>query len=350
MTVQEARAIAREWVELNGSRYPGYCGAYLSGSFLQAAEDDTWPETSDIDIVIIINDKPPEIKPGKFPCSGVLLEVSLIHKREYASLDHILSTHYLAFALHTDGILNDPYGLLKPLHLEIKEQYAKDFWVRKRCRSFIAHIRDSILNFNSNAPFHEQVTMWLFPTGITTFPILAAALQNCTVRKRYTAARMVLNAYGLMAFYSPLIRHLTGDAFQADSLPGHLLELETTFDLACKTTGPAIHYPFRSDISFSSRPVAIDGSRHLLESAYPAEAVFWMAATFARCHAILFMDAPELHQERLPAFQAFMSSLGITGSEAMVRRYKTLLAFLPEVEQITDTIIQKGNKVGCIMP
>ena len=69
-----------------------------------------------------------------------------------------------------------------------------------------------------------------------------------------------------------------------------------------------------------------------------------MAATFARCHAILLMDAPELHQERLPAFQAFMSSLGITGTEAMIRRNETLLAFLPEVEQVFDHIIQKRNK------
>ncbi len=340
MTVQEARAIAREWVEKCGSHFSGYCGAYLSGSFLQAAEDDTWPDTSDIDIVIIIDDKPPEIKPGKFPYSGVLLEVSLVHKREYASIEHILTTHYLAYALHIDGILDDPYSLLKPIHLEIKEQYAREFWVRKRCRSFIAHIRDSILSFNRNAPFHEQVTGWLFPTGITTFPILAAALQNCTVRKRYTAARMVLNAYGLMEFYSPLIRQLTGDAFEADSLPGFLKELATTFDLACNTSGPSAHYPFRSDISFSSRPVTIDGSRELIESAYPMEAVFWMAATFARCHAILFMDAPELHRERLPAFQAFMASIGITDSEAMVKSNEALLAFLPEVERIAVTIIQ----------
>ncbi len=341
MIVREARAIAREWVEQYGPRFLGFCGAYLSGSFLQAPEDDIWPETSDIDIVIIIEDKPPEIKPGKFQYGGVLLEVSLIHKGEYTSLKHILSTHYLAYALHIDGIINDPHGFLKPLHLEVKEQYAKDFWMRKRCQFIIAHIRDSIAHFNRNAPFHEQVTGWLFPTGIATFPILAAALKNCTVRKRYTAARMVLEAYGLMEFYPPLIRLLTGDIFKVSSLPGHLRELETTFDLACKTTGPSVHYPFRSDISFSSRPVALDGSRDLIESAYPMEAVFWMAATFARCHAILFMDAPELHHQRLPAFQAFMSGLGISGPEEMDRRNEALLAFLPEIERIADTIIQK---------
>lgn len=341
MTVREARVIAREWAERYGSGFPGYCGAYLSGSFLQAAEDEVWPETSDIDIVIVINKEPPEIKPGKFLCGGVLLEVSLIRKEEYASLEHILSTHYLAYALHMDGILADPEGYLEPLHLEVKEQYAREIWVRRRCRSFIDHIQASIASFNTGAPFHEQVTGWLFPTGITTFPILAAALENCTVRKRYTAARTVLETYGLTDFYPPLTRLLTGDDFNALSLPDHLHELETTFDLAANTRGPSAHYPFRSDISFSSRPVALGGSRALIESAYPMEAVFWMAATFARCHAILSMDAPALHQERLPKFQAFMASLGITGTGAMVRRNEALLAFLPEVERIADAIIQK---------
>jgi hypothetical protein len=341
MIVREARAIAREWVEQYGSRIPGYCGAYLSGSFLQAAEDDIWPETSDIDIVAVIDGEIPEIKPGKFIYSSVLLEVSLIHKKEYASMEHILSTHYLAYALHMDGILNDPHGFLEPLHLEVKEQYAREYWVHKRCQSFIAHIRDSVAHFNRSAPFHEQVTGWLFRTGITAFPILAAALKNCTVRKRYTAARTVLEEYGLMDFYPPLIRLLTGDAFKAGSLPGFLKELETTFDLAANTRGPSARYPFRSDISFSSRPVAIDGSRRLIESAYPMEAVFWMVATFARCHAILSMDAPQLQQKRLPAFHAFMSGLGITGTDAMGRRNEELLAFLPEVEHIADAIIEK---------
>ncbi len=341
MNVQEARAFAGEWVEQYGSRFPGYCGAYLSGSFLQASSHDTWPETSDVDIVLVIDAGHSQIKPGKFHYRGVLLEVTLILKQEYASHEHILTTHYLAYALHIDGILADPQGWLKPLHCEIKAQYAKDYWVRKRCQSFFARIRDDVARFDKDAPFHEQVTRWLFPTGITTFPILAAALQNCTVRKRYTAARMVLEAYGLMDFYPRLIHMLTGDTLKEDHLPGHLQELEITFDLAVKTSGPSVHYPFRSDISQTSRSIAIDGCRELIESAYPAEAVFWMAATFARCHAILSMDAPDMHQKRLPAFQAFMSAIGITGPEAIVRRNQKLLAFLPEVQLVTEDIIQK---------
>ena len=343
MHVQEARAIAQEWVEQYGSRFPGYCGAYLSGSFLQASKDDDWPETSDIDIVLVIETELPKTKPGKFQYRGLLLETTLIRRAEYASPEHILTTHYLAYALHIDGILADPKGWLKPLHLEIKAEYAKACWVRKRCQSFIDHIKDCIGSFSAGLPFHDLAMRWLFPTGITTFPILAAALQNCTVRKRYTAARKVLEAYGLMGLYPPLISLLTGDALRADSLPGHLRELESTFDLAASTGGPSAEYPFRSDISQASRSIAIDGCRQLVESPYPMEAVFWMAATFARCHAILSMDAPDIHQNRLPAFQAFMSAMGITGPEAMVRRNQQLLAFLPQVEKAAGEILQRGR-------
>jgi hypothetical protein len=341
MNCKQAREIAQDWVKHHGSLLPGYCGAYLSGSFLNAADTDAWPETSDIDVVVVIDADPPAVKPGKFLFSGVLLEVTLIEKKEYASLEHILLTHYLAYALHTDGILDDPQGWLRPLQVQVKAQYADETWVRRRCQGFIAYITDCTAQVNTAFPFHEQVTRWLFSTGITTFPILAAALQNCTVRKRYTAARAVLQTYGLMDFYPPLMKLLTGDDLHADSLPGHLRELEITFDLACRTTGPSSNYRFRSDISPIARPIALDGCRQLLNSPYPAEAVFWMAATFARCHAILHMDAPDLHALRLPALRAFLAEMGITGPEAISRRNRELLSFLPEVERIADILIQK---------
>lgn len=340
MNCQQARDIAQDWVKHHGASLTGYCGAYLSGSFLGAAGADLWPETSDIDVVVV-TDAPPAAKPGKFVYRNVLLEVTLMEKMEYVSLDHILSTHYLAYALHRNGILDDPQGWLRPLHEQVKAQYADETWVRRRCQSFIAHIADCAAHIGTAAAFHEQVTRWLFPTGITTFPILAAALQNCTVRKRYTAARMVLQAYGLMDFYPPLMALLTGGGLRPESLPHHLRELEVTFDLACQTSGPSSHYPFRSDISPIARPIALDGCRQLLASPYPEEAVFWMAATFARCHTILHMDAPKLHAWRLPAFRAFLSEMGIAGPEAISQRSRELLTFLPEVERIAELIIQK---------
>lgn len=345
MNVQKARSIAQEWVDQYGSRLPGFCGAYLSGSILAADGQDSLPETSDIDIVVIINQEPPKEKPGKFSYRRVLLEVTLIRAEEYASPEHVLSTHYLAYALHKDGILADPMGWLRPLHQSVKTQYANNNWVRRRCQSFLTRIKDCAARFDTDGPFHEQATQWVFPTGITTFPILAADLQNCTVRKRYTAARMVLESYGLTDFYTPLIRLLTGDKFRPDSLPGHLKELETTFDMASLTEGPSFHYSFRSDISQESRFIAIGGCSHLIASPYPMEAVFWMAATFARSHTILSMDAPDLHRKRLPSFAAFMADIGITGPEAFARRNQELLAFLPEVERVYNIIIQERTKV-----
>lgn len=341
MLVEQAHAVAQEWVEQYASHLAGFQGAYLSGSFVTASSGESWPRTSDIDIVVITGGEPPEKKPGKFPYRGALLEVTLIPMREYASKEHILSTHYLAFELNAGVLLADPMGWLHPLHEQVKAEYGKEQWVLARCHSFIDRIQSGVNRFDPNAPFHEQVTQWLFPTGITAFPILAAALKNCTVRKRYTAARLVLETYGLMDFYKRLIGLLTGGSFSPDRLPGHMAELETTFDMAGKTAGPSSGYPFRSDIRPFSRPVAINGCRDLLASPYPAEAIFWMAATFARCHAILSMDAPGLHAQRLPAFRAFMAEIGIPDPTAFPARNKALLTFLPEVEATAGIILQK---------
>ncbi len=345
MIVQEARAVAREWVEQCGSLLTGFCGAFLSGSVLTAGEYEPWPETSDVDIVVITGAAEPYAKPGKFVYRSLLLEVTILTKSVFTALEYVLCTHYLAFALCKDSILADPEGWLGPLHLAVKSQYAQARWVRRRCSAFIRRIQDGVAGFDIRAPFHEQVTSWVFPTGISTFPILAAALQNCTVRKRYTAVRMVLETYGMMEFYSPLMGLLTGGGFRSGSLPGHLAELEKTFDLAAASQGPSASYPYRGDISPASKAIAIDGCGKLIASSYPMEAVFWMAVTFARCHAILCMDVPEGDGERLPSFRAFMSDMGIDSPGGFESRNQHLLAFLPEVERIAEVIIQKRATV-----
>ena len=340
LTRLDAVAAAREWVCTKGADYPGFCGAYLSGSVLETPDTAPWPETSDVDVVLVVHTFDGAASPGKFLYEGVLLEITCIDKGAFTSLREILSTHYLAFALQAQGVLADPEGWLTPLHREVSALYAKDTWVRARCASFFAAIRKAASSFDTSAPYPQRVNSWLFPTGISAFPIVAAGLRNCTVRKRYKQAREVLVQYGFEAFYPALLRQLTGQGFDPACLGAHIRELGVTFDLAAASSGPSAAYRFRKDISAAARPIAIGGSAQLLQSAHPEDAVFWMGATFARCHIILQMDAPALYVQRLRAFRRFMADIGLSRSEDYVRRFQSLLALLPEIEKTTECIVR----------
>lgn len=340
--MKRAQAVeaARSWVREEAYALPGFCGAYLSGSILEAADGDIWPESSDVDVVLVLRD-PNEIPAfGKFRYGEALLEITLLERSAFHSLEHVLRTHYLAFALNAGVILSDPEGWLVPLHRQTASAYARPEWVRARCRGFLAGIRRSAEEFDATVPYPARVNSWLFPTGISTFPILAAALCNCTVRRRYARAREALQQYGLGDFYPALLRQLVGDGFDPACLPGHLDALAETFDLACETSGPSDAYRFRSDIRPQARPIAIDGCRQMLSSEHPQDAIFWMGVTFARCQTVLALDDPALSARRLSAFRAFMADIGIAQDGDFVRRFAQLEAFLPQIERIAERIMR----------
>ena len=340
MTRGDAFAAAREWACTKGADFPGFCGAYLSGSILETPNEYTWPDTSDVDVVLVLHAADGVASPGKFLYQGVLLEITLIDSAAFASLEHVLLTHYLAFPLQAECILADPEGWLSSLHRQVAARYAQDEWVRGRCSVFFDSIRKSAASFDPNAAYPDRVNSWLFPTGISVFPVVAAGLRNCTVRKRYAQARDVLTQYGLDDFYPALLRQLTGHAVDPACLGAHMRELGTTFDLAAASVGPSSAYRFRKDISPAARSIAVGGSEQLLESTHPEDAVFWMGATFARCHIILRMDAPAVYEQRLCAFRRFMADIGLSCGEDYVRRYRSLLNFLPEIEKIAEEIIR----------
>lgn len=329
---------AREWVNREGADMPGFCGSYLSGSVLETPDDAAWSNTSDVDVVVVLR-KPSE-SPGKFTYQGALLEVTCIDRAAFDSLDHILTTHYLAYALQANGILSDPEGWLAPLHRAVAEQFASPYWIRRRCDGFIATIRKSAAAFDPSAPYPERVNSWLFPTGISTFPIISAGLKNCTVKKRYSQARRVLSQYRLEEFCPRLLAPLIGDAFDAACLPMHLQELIATYDLASASFGPSKAYRFRADITPQARNISIGGIEELLASAYPQDAVFWMGATFARCQIILHMDDAEKASLRLPVFRRFMADLGLRDDDDFKCRFDSLLVFLPDIQKVCESIPQ----------
>lgn len=346
MTAGEAAALAARWTAERGARLPGLKGAYLSGSILTAEEGSDWPASSDVDLMLVFEAGACPKNPGKFRWNGVLLEASCLPETEFSPLEQVLSTHYLAYALNAGRILYDPEGFLQRLHRETEARYARRRWVKARCGTFYTRIRQGVQGFDPTASLAAKVMGWAFPTGLTCFPILAAALCNCTVRKRYPAARAVLERYGMEDFYPRLQGLLVPRPLGRERLLRHWSRLEQTFTAACGTTGPSAEYAFRADISREGADVALGGSRELICSSCSEDAVFWMLATFARCHTILDLDAPVLSREREPAFRAFLGDLEIRDDTDFSNRLQALAAFLPELEQAEETMLEKREQAG----
>jgi hypothetical protein len=338
MRVGSARAAATDWVLQHASREDGFQGAYFSGSTIGLSDDSELPAASDIDVVIVTAQDEPPLKLGKFIYRGTLLEATYLSWKQLASVEEVLTSYHLAGSFRMDTIIVDPTGHLRSLQSEVSRHFADRVWVRRRCENVRQRIDNGLRTIDITAPLHDQVTSWLFPTGVTTHVLLVAALRNPTVRLRYLAARKVLIDYGDDNLYLELLNLLGCAHLTPERVEHHLTELEQTFDAAAAVAQTPFF--FSTDITSTARSVAIDGSRELIQAGNHREAVFWIVATFARCHKILAADAPpELLDAHRPAFNAIINDLGITSTDTLLRRAEDVIEFLPRLWDTTEAIL-----------
>ena len=338
MIVKDAKAVARQWVIEEAGQTPRFRGAFYHGSTNWMPDDAVLPATSDLDVMVVLDEPNPPNKPGKFIYHDVLLEVSYLPSDQLQSPEAILGQSHMAGSFRTASVIADPTGQLTHLQVAVSKDYLKRRWVYARCE----HARDKILQnlqgVNKSEPFHDQIAPWLFGTGVTTHVLLVAGLKNPTVRTRYLAARELLADYGYSDFYPSLLELLGCERMSPVRVEEHLAALAEAFDAA----KAVIKTPFffAADISDLARPVAIDGSRELIQRGYHREAIFWMAATYCRCQKVFYQDAPpELRDKYSPGLRRLLGDLGIASFADLRQRGEQVEAYLPQLWELAEAIM-----------
>lgn len=344
LLVREAKEVARRWVMEEAAGVPGFRGAFFAGSTNWLPDDAHLPATSDLDVTVVLADPDPPEKPGKFVYGDVLLEVSYLPDERLRSPEAVLGDYHLAGGFRTPSIIADPSGRLGELQAAVSRDYARRRWVQERCE----HARDNVLrhlrSLDASGPFHDAVTAWLFGTGVTTHVLLVAGLKNPTVRRRYVAARELLAEYGGLDLYEELLGLLGCARLGRGRVEEHLASLTDAFD-AAKAVADAPFF-FVSDISDVARPVAIDGSRELIENGQHREAVFWMVATYSRCQKLFHHAAPAGSEDRFgDGFRMLLGDLGIASFADLRRRSERVERFLPAVWEAAQTIMAANPSV-----
>jgi hypothetical protein len=129
-----------------------------------------------------------------------------------------------------------------------------------------------------------------------------------------------------------------------EQVEGHLMALEPVFDAAASVVKSPFF--FASDIGLAARPVAIDGSRDLIERGFHREAVFWIAVTFARCDTILYHDAsPVVRDEHLGSFLALLVDLGVGTTADLLDRTRQVEEQAPGIWDLAEAIMDANPDV-----
>lgn len=340
MTAGEALEAARHWILNQGVPIPGFGGAYVAGSAANLEQDAELPPSSDVDVFVVVDEKP-AMKLGKIRHRGALLEI--VYVDPVHSAEALLGDETAGPFAHAH-ILADPTGHLAALQATVKTDYPRRCWVQKRCAAVCARIHARLDALDASSPWHDQVTTWSFGASLTTYVLLLAGLKPPTVRKRYLAARHLLAEYGRLDFYEALL-HTAGIAhMDAARVEHHLESIAAAFDAA--KTRSKTPYRFASDISDLCRPIAIDGSRALIEEGFPREALFYMIATYSRCRHIFHTDAPDLLTVHDPGYNEMLADLGIASHAELQQGCERVRAFLPQVEKTAQAIIEANPAIS----
>ncbi|MEV4112772.1 hypothetical protein [Nonomuraea sp. NPDC049695] len=323
MLIEEARQIARQWVQEEGAALPGFDGAFLTGSALWAGPAEELAPTSDVD-VIVVTSRPAHL--GKFAYKGILLEVSSVPA--LGSAHDVLSDYHLAGSFHLPCVLADPSGRLSELQRVVSRDFAQRPWILARCTNAMDRVRGFINGIDERASLPDQVNSWLFGTGVTTHVLLVAALRNPTIRRRYVDVRDLLAEHGRLHFHESLLGLLGCADLSAERVGRHLTALEKVFDATATLRAPS--YRFDSDISPAARPVAIDGTRDLIRRGLHREAVFWLVATYSRCLSKRSAAGGSGYED---GFRELLADLGAETRKDRRRRGDLVLAALPGVWQ-----------------
>jgi hypothetical protein len=226
----------------------------------------------------------------------------------------------------------------------VAREFAMRRWVCKRCEQ----ARDKVLRYLESigqpAPLHDQVTSWLFGTGVTTHVLLVADLRAPTVKRRYVAVRELLAQHNRLDFYETLLEALGCAHMSRARVEHHLVALTDAFDAAKEVVRTP--FVFASEISDVARPLSIDGSRDLIERGFHREAVFWIAVTYSRCQQVLHHDAQEQMRDIFsPGYHALIADLGITSFTDLQRRAQQTKALLPRVWEVAESIIAANPQI-----
>ncbi len=325
-------------------KIPGFYGAFFHGSVNWLPDDAELSPTSDLDVMVVLNGSGSSTNPGKFLYQNVLLEVSLLGRDRLQSPEQVLGDYRLAGSFKGESVILDPSGTLTKIQKFVVRNYSKNSWVHKRCESAKENVLGHLSRLSELDPFHDQVSFWLFANGVLTHILLAAGLKNPTVRRRYAAARELLEEYGRLDFYETLLEVLGCAQMSREQVERHLDAAAEAFDAAKAVVKPS--YQFAADLTDIARPIAIDGSRELIEEGYHREAVFWIVATYSRCQWVLAHDAPLEMQERFSAgYRNLLRDLGVDSFAAVQQRSEQVEEFLPNVMEVAEVIMAANAEI-----
>jgi hypothetical protein len=306
MKVGEAIDLAREWVETEGSRIQGFCGAHLMGSAVTLPPEANLPATSDLDLnVVVIQEQPTDVY--NIPWQGLILEYGVTSRSAYAAPEAVLANPALACNLARASVLADPDGWLQALQREVSARYGERHWVRARCTAekdiVNEHVEQVVPGQDRIAAAFAIGTAVLHLAGL----LALADLRPPTHRRSLIVMQERLQAHGRPDLHEEALEVLGYAGLTRAEVERYLDDCAAAFDYATRVrrTAPLLAFKFQPHV----RPYVVGGAREMIDDGYHREAMLWIEGLLLFSNLVIQADGTETEK---PAYQSAVDALQAT--------------------------------------
>jgi hypothetical protein len=334
MNVEEVRSIAKQWVAEETARSPGeVLGAFTYGSINWMADENPFPPSSDLDLVVVV----PTVDPVrhrvcKRSFGGIAVEAFYVPRERLLSAEALLADFAFGPNLVHAKVLFDPHRIVEGLRAVMVPEFARRHWVRQRCRSLRDWALPVIAEFEqSDRLFYLNAVTCLAVKAMAQMA-LSADLRNPTVKKALVKVRDVLVAYDLAEEHQWLLRLLGAAELDDETILRAASNCRQTLDQACtwyKT-------PFIGDncVTVHSRPSLEVDVPACVAGGRGREIFLWVASLHA--HAIIALENDAPAEVLAAARQVYVGDMAAIQAATPAEARARMLACRPALERMLD--------------
>jgi hypothetical protein len=345
MKVRQAIELTKEWVELDGTQIPGFCGAYLVGGINAMSPDAPFPPYCDVDLHIVLQTEGKSSQENlELAYRGLILECGFKGLNEYSPPEAVLANPHIAPNLVVNSILVDPTGQLTIIQQSVAQEFARRKWVNARCeyekKRTLGHLEELR---QANTTF-EVLTQLYWVANFLSGLVAVASLKTPTHRKGLVLMKDLLQKQGRLDLHERLLDILGYRNLSREQVVFYLQECAITFDRAVEVK----QTPSFWDIKLHPhlRPYAIEGAQEMIDEGNHREAMFWIEMFFVISLAAILKDAPDTEKPRFQTtFKQLVSDLGLSTPEDWRAHLIQADDLKNEVFKVADDIVKYNPKI-----
>ncbi|NTX06862.1 hypothetical protein [Myxococcus sp. CA040A] len=342
MNVREALQRTKHWVDTEGSRIPGFLGAYVAGSSTRMPLDAPFAPWRDVDIVIATTDaNEVRMPPLEFVHQEVIVECGCLDAKLFQRAEDIVATPEHADNLAAGVILSDPTGAFQKLHERVAVEFPRRPWVRARCeahqRTFLTHLEQAT---QARAAGMYPLMLMHYHAALVYLSGLVALshLRPITVRQCFVLSGELLERQGLGALHEESLELLGSASLSKAEVEHFHADFMRAFDRAIEVKRGDIPYGFK--LRAHLRRAYLEGTQEMIDAGRHREAAFWFFGLYFLALMVIQKDAPGDERPVFQArFDAFFARLDLHPTADWMGRLRRAKAVFERFREASETAL-----------